>query len=86
MIKLMKKKRNIQNKYTAIVRNGAAFDRLAFFILILLLMSHFAGCLMIFVGNSFKDSERKNDSWIDASGFSDMGMMDLYSASVYFVM
>jgi len=69
MFKIMKQKKNIEQKYQSLVKNGAAFDRLAFFLLILMLMSHFIGCIWIFVGNSFQDSDIDGDSWIEATGW-----------------
>ena len=68
------------------IKNGAAFDRLAFFVLMLFLMSHLVGCLWIFTGKTFEDPDVEGDSWIEACGFQEMNMMELYAASMYFSM
>lgn len=49
-LKVCKSKKKIEQRVTNILKNGAAYDRLMFFIMCLLLMSHFMSCLWIFVG------------------------------------
>lgn len=80
----MKNKKVITTKVSSILKNGAAFDRLAFFILILILLSHLVGCLWIYIGGTFQEPDTFGDSWIEASGFEPLGMLDLYIASLYF--
>jgi len=49
-------------------------------------MSHFVGCMWIFIGISFQEDEIFGDSWIEASGFDNMSPMQLYATSAYFTM
>lgn len=69
IFKLVKKKKEISQKVIAVVRTGAAIDRVVFFIMMLLLMCHFVGCLWIFVGHGFDDDTDERNSWIEGSGF-----------------
>jgi hypothetical protein len=50
LIKIAKKKREISQRVMAVVKTGAAIDRVVFFIMMLLLMCHLIGCLFIFMG------------------------------------
>ena len=65
---------------------GAQYERLSFFVLVLLLLCHFVGCLWIFIAKSFSDDKEEDDSWIEANDFEEQKMMDLYATSIYFVM
>lgn len=65
---------------------GKAFERLAMFMLILFLLSHFVGCLWIFVAKSFEDESGVIDSWIKKGEFQDLNMIELYVTSFYFAM
>jgi|APSaa5957512535_1039671.scaffolds.fasta_scaffold356211_1 hypothetical protein len=49
MFKIAKHKKKIQRKMTSVVKFGAAFERLSFFILSLLLVCHLIGCLWIYL-------------------------------------
>lgn len=84
LVKVLKQKKKIEKKVSSIMKNGAAFDRLMFFILILVLMSHFMACIWISVGLDSNLGEEKKESWIVASGMENLDMMPLYYASVYF--
>lgn len=86
LFKLMKQKKKLEKKVKNVMYEGAQYERLSFFILVLLLLCHFVGCLWIFIAKSFSDEEVENDSWIEASDFEDQNMMDLYASSIYFVM
>lgn len=65
---------------------GAAFERLTFFILTLLLVCHLIGCLWIYIANMAQDDEVEDDSWIEINNLDTMNMMELYYTSVYFTM
>ena len=82
----MKNKKKIQDKVNKMVKNGAAFDRLCFFLLIMLLMSHFVGCMWIYGAIVLSDDPEGDINWISASNLQNEGMMELYAASVYFTM
>ena len=87
LFKWAKKKKEISAKVIAVIRTGAAIDRVVFFVMILVLMCHFIGCLWIFIGrDGFDDPDSINISWISASGFENMQMMDLYATATYFTM
>jgi hypothetical protein len=58
LIKLVKKKKEISAKVINIMKSGAAVERLVFFVILLLLMSHLAGCLWIFAAVTFEDPEK----------------------------
>ena len=53
MFKLMKSKKKISDKVSKMVKHGAALDRLCFFIMIMILMSHFIGCMWIYIATVF---------------------------------
>lgn len=53
LIKLAKRKREISHKVMSVVSTGAAIDRVVFFIMMLLLICHFIGCLFIYLGQGF---------------------------------
>ena len=69
----------------AVVKTGAAIDRVVFFIMMLLLMCHFIGCFWIFMGRGFQDDDVEFDSWIEASNIPN-DMLELYVAATYFTM
>lgn len=78
----MKNKNKMMNTLSKTLKLGAAFERLSFFVLVLLLLCHFVGCLWIFVGRTIGEGE----SWIEAGGFEDNSIMNLYAVSTYFTM
>lgn len=55
------------------------------FVIMLILMCHFIGCVFIFIGRNFQDDELSDDSWIEASGIS-YNMVELYCTATYFAM
>lgn len=86
MAKMAKYKKTIGTKMNSVIKFGAAFERLMFFLLTLLLVCHLIGCMWIYIAKSVQDDELENDSWIELNGYSDMGMGGLYATSVYFTM
>ena len=86
MIKIAKHKQKIQRKMTSVVKFGAAFERLTFFILSLLLVCHLIGCLWIYLAKASQDDNVENDSWIEVNGYETMDVWELYATSVYFTM
>jgi hypothetical protein len=84
--KMAKYKKKIGNKMNSLIKFGAAFERLLFFLLALLLVCHLIGCLWIYVAKASQDDLIENDSWIELNGYSDMSMGGLYATSVYFTM
>ena len=75
----MKKMKNL-------MQFGQTIERLSFFMMLLFLMTHFIGCLWIFIGNSFQEDDLKGDSWIEAGAHEEAEIMELYILSVYFTM
>lgn len=69
-----------------VMQFGATIERLCFFILLLFLMCHLIGCMWIFVAKSSHDPKVSGDSWIEAGGYEDMAIMELYTVSLYFTM
>ena len=47
----MKKQKKIKDKVSNMVKDGGAVDRLCFFLMIMILMSHFFGCMWIYGAN-----------------------------------
>lgn len=84
MFKILKNKKKITKNALSVVKNGYAFDRLFYFILILFLVSHFFGCMWIFVGNTLDDDDGVN--WIYLNNFEKQNVPALYSTSAYFTM
>ena len=82
----MKTKTNIVDKVNKMVKHGAALDRLCFFLLVMLLVSHFFGCMWIYEANAFVVDEKDLICWINASNLENLDMMELYYASFYFIM
>lgn len=68
------------------LRISAAFERLSFFFLVLLLLCHFVGCLWIFIARNIEDPQIEGDNWIEAGEFQDLTMSELYATSCYFTM
>jgi hypothetical protein len=50
--KMGKYKKKIGNRVTSIIKFGAAFERLLFFLLTLLLVCHLIGCMWIYVAKA----------------------------------
>lgn len=87
LFKWVKRKREITQKVMAVVRTGAAIDRVVFFVMMLLLMCHFVGCIWIFIGKSFDlQDEIVRESWIIGSQMELLEGADLYAAATYFTM
>lgn len=59
-LKLMKSGNKVTNK----ISSAAQYERLCFFIVALLLLCHFIGCIWIFSGRTIE-----SDSWIEKGGF-----------------
>ena len=57
LFKWVKRRREITQKVMAIVRTGAAIDRVVFFVMMLLLMCHFVGCIWIFIGKNIDPND-----------------------------
>ena len=81
-----KYKKKIGNKVVSMIKFGAAFERLIFFLLTLLLVCHLIGCMWIYIAKAAQDDDIEDDSWIELNGYSDMNMGALYATSVYFTM
>ena len=86
LLKLMKKKKQIMKKMKSVMQFGATIERLAFFALLLFVLTHCVGCLWIFTARTFNDAENKEDSWIEAGGYIDYNMSELYIVGIYFTM
>ena len=63
-----------------------SIERISFFMMMVLLLTHFIGCFWIFIGINFHDFDNIGDSWIEAGGYEDAGMFELYIVSIYFAM
>ena len=61
-------------------------ERLGFFLMLLFLMTHFIGCLWIFIAKSFHEDEVAGDSWIEDGNYEASEILELYILSVYFTM
>ena len=83
---MAKYKKKIGNKMNSLIKFGAAFERLLFFVLILFMVCHLIGCMWIYVAKASQYDNVKDDSWIELNGYSNMDMMSLYATSVYFTM
>jgi len=87
LFKFMQNKNKVLNRITSIMRVGKAFERLAMFLVILLMLSHFVSCFWIFIARTFEDPNSDEiDSWIKSGEFEDYNMFELYSTSFYFSM
>ena len=49
-----------------------------------MLMSHFVGCLWIFVARNFHDENNPEDTWIEVGGYEDYDIPSLYVTAFYF--
>lgn len=85
LLKLMKKQNNqVIDKIGSSLKISQGFERLSFFFLMLLLLCHFVCCLWIFVARNFQDDEIDGDTWIEAGGYGEYSVFDLYFTSYYF--
>jgi hypothetical protein len=82
----MQNKNKIVKKLNSALKIGIAFERLTFFLLILLLLSHFVGCFWIFIANTFNDETDGDSNWIKKGEFTDLSAFELYVTSFYFAM
>lgn len=62
------------------MKNGASFERLAFFVFILVLMAHFMSCTLIFVARIQFDEP----NWITCTNMQNLDFLDIYWAGQYF--
>lgn len=85
LLKIVKKRKEIMRRMKNVMQFGATVERLSFFVMMLLLMCHFAGCFWIFIAKNFHDEEVKGDSWVE-DGHSGSDMAELYVVSLYFTM
>jgi len=53
---------------------------------ILLVLCNFVGCFWIYIAKNFHDEDVEGDNWIEAGGYGDYNVFELYATSVYFVM
>ena len=91
MFRLFKLFKNNKRSYVAKSKNmligSTGINRLFFFLFLVILLNHFIGCMWIFIGRTFSEDEAEdNHSWINASGFENLGIMQLYVAAYYYVM
>ena len=82
----MKEKDKIMRRIKNLMQYGQTFERLSFFLMLLFLMTHFIGCLWIFIGCSAQDDEIEGDSWIESGDHDASQIMEIYILSVYFTM
>ena len=55
LVKLFKKENKVVKKFGSALQVSRAFERLSMFLLALILMCHFVGCMWIFVGRTVPD-------------------------------
>ena len=56
------------------------------FLLCLVLMCHFVGCMWIFVGRTVPDVDEGISGWIEAGEYTSLTIPQLYLTSFYFAM
>ena len=87
LFKVVKHKSRVTKKVDKIVKVGAGQERFLFFLVTLILVCHFIGCLWIYQAKLYEDDEDTNTStWIKAMGFENKSNGELYALSVYFTM
>lgn len=85
LLKLMKKSnKSSVNKLGQKLKISQGLEKLSFFFLALMLMSHFVGCLWIFVARNFHDEANPTDTWIEVGGYEDYDIPELYVTAFYF--
>lgn len=83
----MQNKNKAIEKMGSVFKIGKAFERLAMFMALLLLLSHFIGCFWIFIARTFQEEDEDTiDSWIKKGEFTDYSSFELYTTSFYFAM
>ena len=64
MFKALKHRKKVMKKVKTVLKTGQEFERLFFFLLILVLMSHFIGCMWIFIAKAIYDKDNGIISWV----------------------
>lgn len=72
LVKLLKQDNKVVNKFGSTLQASRAFERLSMFLLALVLMCHFVGCMWIFVGRTVPDEEAGTTGWIEAGGYTEL--------------
>lgn len=74
---MFKPKNLLKEKVSQTFKNGDSFERLAFFVFMLLLMAHFMSCTFIFIARL----EFDEPNWIACSGMEHLDSLDIYWAA-----
>ena len=83
LLRVARRSKQMMKSVRAMVVRGQAIERLIFFILILVLCSHFLACAWIFIAKMSYDHEKPESNWIGANGFKPDAVLELYSVSLY---
>lgn len=84
LLRVARRSKQMMRNVRAMVVRGQAIERLIFFVLILVLCSHFLACMWIFAAKITYDETRPQDNWIGAGGFNKDAILDLYEVALYF--
>ena len=84
VLKIVKEKSKLLKQIQTVLKIGAGFERLFFFICITLMLFHIVACLWVFVAKlSSNDEADGPQTWV--SGYADLPDQQLYLTSLYFV-
>eukprot|EP00350_Pseudokeronopsis_sp_OXSARD2_P013033 CAMPEP_0170567186 /NCGR_PEP_ID=MMETSP0211-20121228/80321_1 /TAXON_ID=311385 /ORGANISM="Pseudokeronopsis sp., Strain OXSARD2" /LENGTH=357 /DNA_ID=CAMNT_0010888575 /DNA_START=782 /DNA_END=1855 /DNA_ORIENTATION=- len=80
MFKILQDRNRLVKYLGEVLKIGIGFERLLFFMLLLMVIFHITACFWIMIAN-FTDS---NDNWIYAGGYVDAGNGELYVTAFYY--
>lgn len=83
MLKMVKESSKIVRYLNLIFKLKSGYERLIIFVLMMLMFTHFMGCMWMFLARL---DEFGPDTWISRYGYIDEQLWDLYLISVYYIL
>ena len=89
LLKVIKQQGKLLHRLNEIFQLGAGFEKLSFFIMVFLMLSHFMACFWIFTADlSIDDMEQSEimgeTNWILQGGYEGFSTSELYIVSLYY--
>jgi len=75
----MKNRGKVVKSVGSSMQLSESFERLAFFVAALFMLSHIFGCIWIFIGRSFTE-----EGWIVSNNYNDLKPFSMYLTALYF--
>ena len=88
LLRVMRRRKQLMKTMKNVATAGGentAMERLVFFIVLLLIMSHLIACLWVYVARLTYDEEATiRLNWIQDGGYEEAGIAKLYTIALYF--